>query len=263
MVTVISNALAAALFRDGEALGQRLTFEASIDGKPARHTLTIVGVTVDFPTSQMSTDREQLLLPLAQHPDVRGDSVFVYEDVPLTPMVLLIVRSVAGAPSAKVTAAIETAMSDADPDFDRASIETGVALRKRSMDDFFNHFGVAAIAGGVTLLLAAMGIYGVMGLIVSRRTREIAVRMTLGASRRRVVVMILCDVVRFVAPGVALGILATIAIVRLRGGITVSTVEPVAYVAGAAIALLTAVAASLVPARRAASVPPMVAMRST
>jgi ABC-type antimicrobial peptide transport system permease subunit len=51
--------------------------------------------------------------------------------------------------------------------------------------------------------------------------------------------------------------------VRLRGGITVSTVEPLAYVAGAAIAILTAVAASVVPARRVASVLPIVAMRST
>lgn len=263
MVTVISKALAAALFPDREAIGQRLTFEASIDGKPTTHTLTVVGVTADFPTSQMSTDREQLLLPLAQHPDVRGNSVFVYEDVPLTPMVMLIVRSANREPSAKLTAALENALRDVDPDFDRASIETGVALRKRSLDDFFNHFGVAATGGGVTLLLAALGIYGVVGLMVSRRTREIAVRMTLGASRRSVVVMILVDVVKFVAPGVALGVLVTIALVRLQGGITVSTVEPFAYVAGAAIALLTAVAASLVPARRAASVAPMVAMRST
>ena len=263
MVTVISKTLAAAVFPDREPIGQRLTFEASIDGKPTTHTLTVVGVTADFPTSQMSTDRQQLLLPLAQHPDVRGDSVFVYEDVPLTPIVMLIVRSATGEPSAKMTAALENAMREVDPDFDRASIDTGVALRKRSMDDFFNHFGVAAIGGGVTLVLAAMGIYGVVGLMVSRRTREVAVRMTLGASRRRVVVMILFDVVKFVAPGVAVGVLFTIAFVRLRGGITVSTVEPLAYVAGAAIAILTAVAASVVPARRVASVPPIVAMRST
>jgi predicted permease len=263
MVTVISKALAAALFPDREAVNQRLTFEASIDGNPTTHTLTVVGITADFPTSQMSTDREQLLLPMAQHPNVRGNSVFVYEDVPLTPTVMLIVRSAAGEPSAKLTAALENAMRDVDPDFEPASIQTGVALRKQSMDDFLNHAGLAAIGGTVTLLLAAMGIYGVVGLMVSRRTREIAVRMTLGASRRRVVAMILFDVVKFVAPGVALGVLGTIALVRIQGGITVSTVEPVAYVAGAAIAILTAVAASVVPARRAASVEPVVAMRST
>jgi ABC-type antimicrobial peptide transport system permease subunit len=262
MVTVISKALAEVLFAERDAIGQRLTFEASVDGKPVTRTLTVVGVTADFPTSQMSTDREQLLLPLAQHPNVRADSVFVYEDIPLTPMVMLIVRSVAGEPAEKVTAAIENALRETDPDFDPASIETGVALRTRSMDDFFDHAGVAAIGGSVTLLLAAIGIYGVVGLMVSRRTPEIAVRMALGASRRRIVAMILFDVVKFVAPGVVVGVIGTVALVRLQGGITVSTVEPVAYFAGPAIAILTAVVASLVPARRAASVQPVVAMRS-
>ena len=61
------------------------------------------------------------------------------------------------------------------------------------------------IAGGVALLLAALGIYGVVGLMVTTRTREIAVRVTLGASRPRVIGMILFDVVKLVAPGVAVG----------------------------------------------------------
>jgi len=74
--------------------------------------------------------------------------------------------------------------------------------------------------------------------------------------------MILFDVVKLVAPGVAVGLLITVALVRLEGGILVSNMEPLAYVAGAAIAILTAVVSSLAPARRAASVEPMVAMRS-
>jgi putative ABC transport system permease protein len=115
----------------------------------------------------------------------------------------------------------------------------------------------------VALMLAALGIYGVVGLMVSARTREIAVRVTLGASRPRVIGMILFDVVKLVAPGVAIGLLIPAVLVRLEGGISVSNIEPLAYVAGAAIAILTAVLASLGPARRAASVQPMVAMRST
>ena len=130
------------------------------------------------------------------------------------------------------------------------------------MSDFLNQSAFAGISGGVALLLAALGIYGVVGLMVSTRTREIAVRVTLGASRPRVIGMILFDVVKLVAPGVAVGLLITIAIVRVEGGIAVTSTEPLAYVAGAAIAMLTAVLASLVPARRAASVQPMVAMRS-
>ena len=78
--------------------------------------------------------------------------------------------------------------------------------------------------------------------------------------------MILFDVVKLVMPGVAFGLLITVAIVRLNGdnlGIRLSNVEPLAYVVGAAIALLVAILASLAHARRAASVQPMVAMRST
>ncbi len=114
-------------------------------------------------------------------------------------------------------------------------------------------------------MLAALGIYGVVGLMVATRTREIAVRVALGASRRRVLGMILFDVVKLVTPGVAVGLILTAALIRLNGenmGISLSNVEYLAYVVGAAIAVLVAVFASLAPARRAASVQPMVAMRS-
>jgi putative ABC transport system permease protein len=120
-------------------------------------------------------------------------------------------------------------------------------------------------AGSVILTLAALGIYGVVGLMVATRTREIAVRAALGASRRSVLGMILFDVVKLVTPGVGVGLVLTAAIVRLQGdnlGIRLSNAEPLAYVVGAAIAVLVALLASLGPARRAASVQPMVAMRS-
>ena len=114
-------------------------------------------------------------------------------------------------------------------------------------------------------MLAALGIYGVVGLMVATRTREIAVRVALGASRSRVLGMILFDVVKLTTPGVVLGLLLAAAFIRLKGedmGIPLSSVERLAYVLGAAVAILVAVLASVVPARRAASVLPMVAMRS-
>ena len=99
--------------------------------------------------------------------------------------------------------------------------------------------------------------------MVATRTREIAVRVALGASRRRVLRMILLDVVKLVMPGVAVGLVITAVLVRLNGdnmGIPLSKLEPAAYIVGAAIAVLVAVLASLAPARRAASVQPMAAM---
>ena len=134
------------------------------------------------------------------------------------------------------------------------------------MDGFLRESAVAGITGGVILTLSALGIYGVVGLMVATRTRELAVRVALGASRRRVLAMILFDVVKLVLPGVVIGVILTAALIRLNGeekmGIPLSNVEYVSYVAGAAVAVLVAVVASLAPARRAASVQPMVAMRS-
>jgi ABC-type lipoprotein release transport system permease subunit len=77
--------------------------------------------------------------------------------------------------------------------------------------------------------------------------------------------MVIFDVVKLVLPGVGVGVVLTVALNRLNSenmGVALSGLEPVAYVAGAAIAVLVAILASLAPARRAASVQPMVAMRS-
>ena len=102
MVTVISKPLADQLFPDAdaaEAIGKRLMFGAD---EKTQQTLTIVGVTGDFPTSQMSTEREQLLLPLAQHP---------------SPTVFLIARSAPGEQPMKLNAALENAIRDLGADF--------------------------------------------------------------------------------------------------------------------------------------------------
>jgi ABC-type antimicrobial peptide transport system permease subunit len=213
----------------------------------------------------MSTSPEQLLLPLAQHQELR-DSTAVDEDGNSIPHVLLIARSVAGEQPKKLTTALETVVRELDPDFQSTSIVTGTGLRKDSMNNFLRQSAATGGAGGVILLLGALGIYGVVGLMVTARTREMAVRAALGASRRRVVAMIIFGVVKLVLPGVGVGVVLTFALNRLVNnenlGIAASGLEPLAYVAGAAIAVLVAVLASLAPARRAASVQPMVAMRS-
>ncbi len=260
-VTIISRTLAERLVPNAEAsqaIGKRLIFG---NDEKELQTLTVVGVSADFPTSQMSTPRDQLLLPLAQQPSQE---------------LFLIARSMAGEPPQKMTATLENAARDFDPEnrgFGTAEdgsaffpkVVTGVWLRKHSVDDFLTQSAVGGIAGSVILTLSALGIYGVVGLMVATRTRELAVRVALGASRRRVLGMVLFDVVKLVLPGVIVGVILAAALIRLNSenmGIPLSSVEPLAYVAGAAIAVLVAVLASLGPARRAASVQPMVAMRT-
>ena len=273
MVTVVSKALAERLVpdaKDGDVVGRKIMFgpsnEAREEGKPARtNALTIVGVTADFPTSQMSTEREQLLVPLAQHADVLKDGVPVEDDRGGSARLMIVARSAGGEPAPKMTAALENAMRDIDPHFEAASISTGVELRENSMSDFLTQSAVSGLSGGVILLLAALGIYGVVGMMVATRTREIAVRVALGASRLRVMGLIVVDVLKLIAPGLAVGLVITTAAVRLNGGILgvpLSRLEPIAYIVGSAVVVVIAVLASLAPARRAASVQPMVAMRS-
>ena len=260
LVTIISKTLAEKLFPNaeaGQAIGKRLIFG---NDEKTTQTLTVVGVSVDFPTAQMSAAREQLLLPLAQQPS---------QDL------FLIARSRPGEPPQKMTATLENAEREFNPENrgfgygDGAAyptVVTGAWLRKNSMDDFLTGSAVAAGAGSIILTLSALGIYGVVGLMVATRTRELAVRSALGASRRRVLGMVLFDVVKLVLPGVVVGLILTAAFIRLNGvekmGIPLSNVEYLSYVVGAAVAVLVAVVASLAPARRAASVQPMVAMRS-
>ena len=260
LVTIISKTLAEKLLPNtdaGQAIGKRLIFG---NDEKTTQTLTVVGVSGDVPTAQMSSPREQLLLPLAQQPSQE---------------LFLIARSRPGEPPQKMTATLENAEREFNPE-NRAfgygddgatypTVVTGAWLRKNSMDDFLRSSAVAGGASSVILTLSALGIYGVVGLMVATRTRELAVRSALGASRRRVLGMVLFDVVKLVLPGVVVGLILTAAFIRLNGekmGIPLSNVEYLSYVVGAAVAVLVAVVASLAPARRAASVQPMVAMRS-
>jgi putative ABC transport system permease protein len=261
-VVLLSQPLADRLFPAEEAVGKKLAFAV---GDKTERVLTIVGVTSDFPTSQMSTDRAQVLVPLAQHSDVKRDSVNVNDDMGGGPRLMLIARSAPGEQALKMTTAMENAVRTLDPKFQAAGVVTGAWLREKSVDDFITQSMVSAVIGGILLLLAALGIYGVVGLMVATRIREIAVRVALGASRRRVMGMVLFDVVKLVLPGVGIGVLLAIAFVKLNGedfGISLSKLEPIGYVIGCVVAVLIALAASIAPARRAATVQPMIAMRS-
>lgn len=273
-VTIISKPLADRLFPNagaGEPIGKRfhlVDYRANVEEGAADtppQTVTIIGVTGDFPTSGMSAAREQVLLPLAQPSEIRAKSIRTDESGNRLPDLLLIARSAAGEQPERTIMALENVVRELDPEFRRDRIVTGASLRRNSMNDFLKQSAIAGGAGGVILMLSALGIYGVVGLMVATRTREIAVRVALGASRLRVLCMVLFDVVKLTTPGVAFGLLLAAALIRLnpeRFGVSLSNVETLAYVAGAAIAILVAVFAGLAPARRAASIQPIVAMRS-
>jgi ABC-type antimicrobial peptide transport system permease subunit len=122
---------------------------------------------------------------------------------------------------------------------------------------------VATSLGGVALLLALIGIYGVTAYGVAQRTREIGIRIALGSSRGNVLGMIVGQGMRLGAIGVALGIAGAFAATRLIETMLfgVSGSDPIALSAAAAVLLGAALLASWIPARRAARVDPMVALR--
>jgi predicted permease len=121
-----------------------------------------------------------------------------------------------------------------------------------------------ALFAGLALVLAAVGLYGVMSYVVTARTREFGVRMALGASRSAVMRLVVMQGLFTVAAGLAAGLLAAVATTRVIAGFLfgVSPLDPATFGAVPAVLLLVALAACWVPARRATKVDPMAALRT-
>jgi putative ABC transport system permease protein len=116
----------------------------------------------------------------------------------------------------------------------------------------------------VALVLAAVGIYGVISYAVSRRTHEIGVRVALGASPATVVRLVIAQGMRVVAVGVAIGVAGSLVASRLMTKLVygVSVTDPLTYVGVAALLAAVALVASYIPAHRATRIDPLVAMRA-
>jgi ABC-type antimicrobial peptide transport system permease subunit len=121
----------------------------------------------------------------------------------------------------------------------------------------------ASILGAFGLMLASVGIYGTVSYAIVRRTRELGIRMALGAEKRQVVTLILRESLRPVIWGLAIGLLAALGTVQLLRSILygVSSFDPVSFVGVSALLFGVAVLAALVPASRATQVDPAIALR--
>jgi predicted permease len=265
-VAVISEPLAHMLFPAAEAIGERVTVTFA---ERREQEFTVVGVSADFATSQLTTERPQILLPL---PD---SSTGAAANAALPSTVHLIARGAPG-DEPQLKAALETALRElgveALPGVAFAGIVIGPDLVQKSRSDLIAESTAVGIAGGLVLLLAALGIVGVVGFMVATRTREIAVRMALGSTRLRVFGLMLSGSVKLVIPGVAGGLVLAAVLIRTMdnvmgtpltlGPTPLGVMEPLIYAGASTIAVTVALLASLSAARRATSVQPMVAIRS-
>jgi predicted permease len=194
----------------------------------------------------------------------RGDG-FPEIDVPFLqspwPGAALAVRTVADPDTVrKGIAAIVRSM---DPDLPMTDVKTMDQVVDEALaGDRFNAVLFGSFAG-LALLLAAVGIYGVMSFTVAQRTHEIGLRMALGAGRGQVLQGILKEGMVTASAGVVLGTLGAYGVGRAMQGMWygVGVLDPVALSAVAVLLLVSAMLACLIPARRAASVDPMVALR--
>jgi len=115
----------------------------------------------------------------------------------------------------------------------------------------------------LALLMASLGLYGVISYLVERRTQELGIRIALGAQSRSVLRLVLGDGLKMAIAGVAVGLLAAFGLTRLLTGMVygVSTTDPATFAAIAILLIVIASLASYLPARRATKVDPMVALR--
>jgi putative ABC transport system permease protein len=240
-IIIVSQATAHTFWGDGNPLGR--TLRRSADPKTP---FTVVGVVGDVRSTQLSQE----------------SPAFYYSITTRTnPLMDVVVRTDA-APESLVPA-IRKQIQALDPDLPMANVKTmeqwltTSAAQPRLTSILLSTFA------GVALLIAAIGIYAVLAYSVSQRTREIGVRMAMGATPRHVLGLIVSEGMRVVLLGLVIGLAGGLALGRtvqsLVYGVGVS--DPKIYFVVAASLTAVALAACFIPARRAAAVDPMVALR--
>jgi predicted permease len=243
-VAIVSRSLARELFRDGEPVGQRI----EITSEPKWQKVEIVGVVSDASLYDIRRHAPPTLyLPLTQYGEMMGWSQLMLR-TRLAPAVAAgvvrqTVESLGHEYVAKTHLIVET--------IDRS------ILRERLFAILSGFFGALAV------LLAAVGLYGLMAYNVTQRTQEIGVRMVLGAARRDVLFLILQETLSMTCIGLLLGIAGALGASRFVSNLIygVSARDPTTLVAVCVLLALVAALAGWLPARKAMRVDPMVALR--
>jgi len=244
-VAVISEAMVKKYFAGRNPLGLHIAFGAGNDVKP---DIEIVGVVKDTKQSHVrDAEVPYIYLPYAQRPKIREMTFYAYtQQQPLL-----------------MTNSLRDQVRDLEPNLPIYNVKT---LEQVVDEDLFGERMIAGLSAGfgtLAALLAALGIYGVLAYLVVQRTREIGIRMALGAETANIRFLIVKEVGTMVALGVAVGLPLSYGLARFSESLLfgVRAGDPMVYALGLALIALIALAACYIPARRATRVDPLVALR--
>ena len=243
-VVIVNQTLAARAFPRGEAPGRRLIFTGD-DRRPYE----VVGVVGDEKVNGL----DARTTPVVYHP--------MFQDPGLATG--LVVRAT-GEPG-RLAAALRAELRALEPDLSLWAMRTMDDVMASLPATFLRRYPALLIGvfAGVALLLATVGIYGVMSYAVSQQTREIGVRVALGARRRDILQMVVGRGMALALAGVGAGLVVSLAVTRLLGSLLygVTATDPVTFAGVALLLAGVAFLACYLPARRATQIDPLLALR--
>jgi putative ABC transport system permease protein len=240
-VVVIGQRLAQQLWPGRSSVGKRIRL--GNDSLPWR---TVVGVIAETDTARQSS-RNMVYVPFSQAPTSEATLIIAAK----------------GNPTAIIKPVRDAARS-VDADLPLIDLMTSTDAHARTWRPYKAFAMTISAIGAIALTLAAIGLYGIIAYGAERRTREIGLRIALGARPRDVVQLITGQGLRLVAIGIVLGLLASLAVTPLMRNMMfgLNPLNPAVFAMAAALLLGVAGVASYLPARRAAATDPMVALRS-
>ena len=251
LVAIINESMARLYFPDRDALGQRIQLGTEPD--PGFPTMEIVGIVGDMKQSFASAPKAEMFVPYSQFPDPILTGMYLNT--------ALVVRTT-GDPG-DVVPALRGALGEIDPAQPLVNVRTMETAMAGTVAYPRFQMTLLMIFAAVAVTLAAVGVYGVMAYSVTQRTQEIGVRIAVGAAPGQVVSMVVWQGAKLGLVGVAIGLAAG---VIAAGGMRsllfgIDMIDPVTFITAPLILALAALIAAYIPARRAANVSPLTALR--
>ena len=249
-VAVINQQMARSYFKGEDPIGKRILIQEILYGQPGLGNeipWEVIGIVGDEQTGSLIDNKS-------------GGLYVTFEQSPATDLNMVL----RGALDPRtLTSAIQAAVHSVDKDQAVADLQTLDQIKAGTVSGDRMQTMLLGIFAGLALLLAAIGIYGVISYSVTQRTHELGIRAALGASRGSLLNMVIRRGMRLTALGIGIGLAGALALTRLLGSLLfgISPRDPITLVVVALVLSSVALLACYIPARRAAAVDPMVALR--